>query len=78
MMLGFIRSWLVLTWYRWSGYETVVPGWIQEWRGHVCAECRFFNEGTCGKCGCLIFAKAMLSSEKCPVGKWGRVKLRKK
>lgn len=24
----------------------------------------------CGKCGCLVFLKVKLVTEKCPVGKW--------
>jgi hypothetical protein len=48
-------------------------------RHDICRGCEFFNDNTCGKCGCpLSRAKGYVSKlswadQECPVGKWGRV-----
>lgn len=46
-------------------------------RYSVCSSCEFFNEGSCAKCGCPVFAqkrfvsKLSWAEQSCPVGKWG-------
>jgi len=42
-------------------------------RARICASCEFLFQPTktCKKCGCFVKAKVMLSSQLCPVGKWG-------
>ncbi len=39
-------------------------------RMSVCNTCEYLNNFRCAKCGCQLMAKAMLETEKCPVGKW--------
>jgi hypothetical protein len=37
----------------------------------ICKSCEFMNEQErCSKCGCQLFAKVTLATEKCPEGKW--------
>lgn len=42
-------------------------------RARICASCEFLFQPTktCKKCGCFVKAKVMLSSQSCPVDKWG-------
>jgi hypothetical protein len=37
----------------------------------ICAECEFFHQGRCLKCGCFMNKKAHLESAQCPINKWG-------
>ncbi len=40
-------------------------------RLQTCLTCEFLVDQTrCGKCGCMLLAKAGLETEKCPEGKW--------
>lgn len=40
-------------------------------RLEICQGCEHLRDnGTCGKCGCLLSVKAAWSSEKCPLEKW--------
>lgn len=35
--------------------------------------CLFFDNNRCKKCGCVFAAKLRLSTESCPIGKWGPI-----
>lgn len=72
-MFSFILSMARLQWAKWRGYETIAPANIQEARSLICNDCEFFKDGQCRICGCLIFAKAMLATERCPEHKWSRI-----
>jgi hypothetical protein len=59
-----------------KGYEVVSPE-VFESRLAICHTCEFWEPrafrgtGRCGKCGCSTMAKLKLSTERCPVDKWG-------
>ena len=46
-------------------------------RHDICMGCEFFNDNSCGKCGCPIardkkfISKLAWADQSCPVGKWG-------
>lgn len=46
----------------------------------ICESCEFFDADSrqCLVCTCFIDAKTLLASERCPVGKWQRVRQRKR
>lgn len=64
-------------WAKWNNYETIAPEGVQLFRTHQCEACDFNDEGQCQRCQCLILAKAMMAQERCPVGKWSRVWIKK-
>jgi hypothetical protein len=70
-------AWLWTRWAKFRGYQVLAPLKDQLGREITCRCCEFFSEGQCNKCGCLIMAKTMLATEKCPVGKWGRLWVKK-
>jgi hypothetical protein len=39
-------------------------------RLETCKACEHFKNGFCGKCGCVMLAKARMATAKCPDGKW--------
>lgn len=39
-------------------------------RLETCKACEHFKGGFCGKCGCVMIAKARMATAKCPDGKW--------
>ncbi len=39
-------------------------------RLETCKACEHFKGGFCGKCGCVMLAKARMATAKCPDGKW--------
>jgi hypothetical protein len=39
-------------------------------RLEACKACDHFKGGFCGKCGCIMIAKARIATAKCPEGKW--------
>lgn len=46
---------------------------VFEKRKAICLKCPSFDFGKCTSCGCFLYAKASLVSEKCPLGKWDKV-----
>lgn len=78
MFARFIGAYFWVRWAKLRGYEVLASPAAQERRNSMCASCDFFKDGLCSECGCLTVAKTMLATEKCPVGRWGRVWLRKK
>lgn len=49
----------------------VVPRDIEELRAGVCDRCEFSEGFQCQKCTCFIPLKIKLSTESCPIQKWG-------
>lgn len=39
-------------------------------RMSICEACEYLVEMQCSRCECLVRAKTMLRTEKCPEGKW--------
>jgi len=77
LFFRFVRSFFINQWAKWAGYDPIAPEHVINGRYRMCDNCDFANGGNCEKCGCLLMAKVMLSTEKCPIGKWGRVWLPK-
>lgn len=61
------------------GYEILSSSAVEADRLGLCFACDQYDEPDeqCRKCGCLVRAKVLLATEKCPIGKWKRVWLRK-
>lgn len=77
---NFLLSRVRLVWWKVRGWQTIVDDAEYQARLATCAECELWDEETdeCKRCGCPIFAKTALSSEKCPVGRWNRQKVDRK
>jgi hypothetical protein len=39
-------------------------------RLNICHGCDRFRGGRCLECGCLLAAKLMMMTERCPIGRW--------
>ena len=61
------------------GYEILAPPAVEADRLSQCFPCEQYDEPNeqCKICTCLVRAKALLATEKCPIGKWNRVWLHK-
>lgn len=70
---GFFASWVRTKYAKLAGYAVIASPAVQKGRLTHCERCEFHNEGTCTVCGCLVMAKAMLNTEKCPKDRWHRV-----
>ena len=60
------------------GRKLIVPREVEEARLAFCeAPCQFLTDDgeQCKRCTCFISAKVVLSTESCPVDKWGEWKL---
>lgn len=77
MMVRFVAAMCRVKWAKFRGYEVIAPPGIQAFRARQCKKCAFFEDGMCLRCKCLIFAKAMLTVEECPIGLWSRVWIKK-
>lgn len=75
MFLKFILAWVRARWWKFRGWEVVAPQAVQMDRFLSCAGCKHFLDGACQICQCLVVSKTLLASEKCPLDRWGRVKL---
>jgi hypothetical protein len=73
MVMNFVSSACALYWARARGYEVIANLEDQKKRWDTCGECPFNVEGQCQKCGCLIQAKIMLTTSKCPDKRWLRI-----
>lgn len=78
VFLRFVGAYFRAKWAAYQGYEVIAPTKDQDRRLGICNMCDFFQDGTCQKCGCTVMAKAMMATEKCPIGRWGRLWIRKK
>lgn len=76
--LNFFKAWLVVQWATWRHYEILSRPSVQESRFQSCVTCPFFDDGQCTVCKCLVEAKVMLNTEKCPRGRWGRRWIKRK
>jgi ribosomal protein S27AE len=45
-----------------------------KYRYEQCSNCEHKKKIVCGKCGCIIWAKARILKESCPIGKWKQEK----
>lgn len=36
----------------------------------ICKTCPYSKYWICGKCGCMLAAKARVKDEECPIGRW--------
>lgn len=70
----FISAWLRVKWMKWRGYRIISTPDEQLRRLGKCNVCPEFDDGICRACGCLTYAKVMLTSEECPKRLWLRVK----
>jgi hypothetical protein len=77
MIWTFIKAFCRLQWAKMRGYEPIASRNIQDRRLNRCDICLYYEEGQCKICKCLVFAKAMLATEKCPKGFWGAVWIKK-
>lgn len=66
-------SWLVYRYARLNGFRTLATEHEQVTREWECIRCPFYQDGICGRCGCLTIAKIPLAQEKCPEGNWKRI-----
>jgi Family of unknown function (DUF6171) len=73
IFLRFLKSYLISQWGKWRGYEVIASPKVMLRRNQICEGCDFWTEGICSRCGCPVIAKTVLSLERCPVNKWGRV-----
>lgn len=78
IFLNFFMAWARTQWAKTRGYQVLAPIKDQLGREISCRCCEFYKDGECQQCGCLIMSKTMLTMEKCPVGRWGRLWLKKK
>jgi len=78
MAWRFVRAMLRFQWAKWRGYETIAPVGVQEYRNTQCEKCAYDQGGQCALCDCLVLAKTMMAQEKCPVGRWSRVWIKRK
>ncbi len=56
---------------RFSKRPEVVPPEIENKRGETCDNCEHREGFQCQKCTCFIPLKIKLSTESCPIQKWG-------
>ena len=49
----------------------IVPQQVEEERQKICDDCEHSNGRQCLVCSCYIPLKTKLSTEKCPIQKWG-------
>jgi hypothetical protein len=78
MAWRFIKAMARLKLAKWRGYETIAPAAVQAFRNRTCDRCQYNEEGVCHRCSCLIMAKTMLAQERCPIGLWSRVWIKRK
>lgn len=72
MFWTFFKAWARVQWVKVRGYEFLAPAHIAKLRYEDgCRPCPFFNGAECEVCHCLVEAKVMISTEKCPIGTWG-------
>jgi hypothetical protein len=73
IFLNFIGAFIRHRWAKLWGYDVMTPPGFMRRREETCNACPRFDEGICTACGCLVFAKIMLATEKCPEGRWNSI-----
>lgn len=58
---------IILGWWFWV---TNKNNPLAQARLNVCSNCEFRKWATCGRCGCVLQAKARIRDEECPEKKW--------
>lgn len=74
---NFVKAWVRYQWAAANGYKLIATSAVMERRSKLCETCDFYNDGVCDRCGCLILSKTLLNTEKCPVGRWGALWIKK-
>lgn len=54
----------------WFAYLFKPKSQMAQDRLAICDRCSYRKGYFCGKCGCVLAAKAEVEDEKCPVGQW--------
>lgn len=70
MPFRFARSMYHAALYALQGRPIIAPKLIQNYRRSVCENCEFRQEFQCGRCQCLLSLKTLVSSDRCPDGRW--------
>jgi hypothetical protein len=70
MWWNFVKAFLRYQYAAMAGYKLIASPEAMARRSQLCETCDFYTEGTCARCGCLIVSKVLLNTEKCPVGRW--------
>lgn len=52
-----------------AGFDKADDATMSE-RQSICEQCEQNDLGRCQKCGCYLWAKVRVASERCPAGKW--------
>jgi hypothetical protein len=73
MIFTFIKAMVLLKWARLRGYRTICTPREEATRYTICKPCPQFQDGQCRRCGCLVEAKTMLTTEQCPDKRWLRI-----
>jgi hypothetical protein len=53
-----------------AGQETVLSSDKADERLAKCYQCPSYSDGQCHECSCFVSVKALLKTERCPLGKW--------
>lgn len=75
----FVVAMLVVGYARLRGYRALVNPAEEINRWHECRRCPHRIPGPellgdqCGRCGCLLDAKLLLTTERCPDNRWKRI-----
>ena len=70
---------ILVAWARGRGYRMLANPDEENNRWVHCLTCPHRIPGPeiigdqCGKCGCLLVAKVLLTTERCPIKKWNRI-----
>lgn len=75
--LNFFAAWARNKWWKLKGWEPLTPVHWLHTRNARCEICVLNQDGVCSACGCLVMAKTLLASEKCPKGFWSRIRIKK-
>lgn len=78
MVWKFVRAMVRHQWAKWRGYMVLAPGGIEAFRATQCSRCEHNDEGQCKLCKCLVISKTVMALERCPVGKWSPVWIKRK
>lgn len=54
----------------WWYFLTNQKNEVAQKRLSICVECPYMQSGVCGKCGCVLQAKARIEEEECPDNRW--------
>lgn len=76
---NFFKAWARVQWAKVRGYEVLASPFVAQVRfDGGCRDCPLFDGAQCTICHCLAQAKVMIASERCPIGTWGPVWIKRK